>query len=270
MRTFLEFCFKGLAFFFLNKNYRSFIFLMLRIGSRKRYKETKLKIQNYNLWLADGSSFLWQFYEIFFKEIYCFESQSNNPIILDCGANVGTSVLYFKKLFPNAIVHAYEPDPNIFKILEHNVKINKLKGVELYEAAVWKEAGSLNFGSEGSDSGSFRTDASKIISVKTIRLKDVIGSFDHIDFLKIDIEGAEVEVLKDCQEMLANVKHLFVEFHSFYTEEQDLQVILDVLTKSGFRYYLEPVLKRKKVFLNKKGKHSMDNQVNVFAYRIDT
>ena len=54
--------------------------------------------------------------------------------------------------------------------------------------------------------------------VKTVRLKNFLHR--SIDFLKIDIEGAEYEVLKDCEEFLFNVDKIFVEYHSIYNEEQ--------------------------------------------------
>ena len=268
MRRFLEHSFKGLAYFFINKNYRAFIRLMILLGDKKRYKPSKLKVLNYSLNIPDGPSFLWQFYEIFFKDIYKFESKRSKPVIFDCGANIGTACLYFKKQHPQALVHAFEPDPKIYQILKTNLAQNDLEDIQLYEAAVWKEDGTLSFGSEGSDSGSIFQEDNQV-KVKALDLKKLIEKEAYIDLLKIDIEGAEVEVIKHCAGSLDKVENLFIEYHSFNGRRQDFEELLSVVTNAGYRYYIENVMFRKLPFLNKTGKYSMDNQINVFAYRME-
>ena len=76
--------------------------------------------------------------EIFVEEIYKFESNKSHPVIFDCGANIGISTIYFKTIYPNAIVHAFEPDANLFEILP---SINSLKdkhiAADAVSGAVW-------------------------------------------------------------------------------------------------------------------------------------
>ena len=69
------------------------------------------------------------------------------------------------------------------------------------------------------------------------RLKDYLD--EPIDFLKLDIEGAETSVLLDCGDKLSNVDHLFVEYHGSPGERQDLGVILEVIQAAGFRYHIK-------------------------------
>ena len=54
--------------------------------------------------------------ELFCKEMYQFNSLSDEPVILDCGSNIGLSVLYFKTIYPKAKVWAFEPDAANFEI----------------------------------------------------------------------------------------------------------------------------------------------------------
>src|SRR5688500_10055596 len=52
--------------------------------------------------------------EIFVREIYRFETDIRNPVIIDCGSNIGLSVLYFHKSYPGARILAFEPDAGNF------------------------------------------------------------------------------------------------------------------------------------------------------------
>ena len=88
------------------------------------------------------------------------------------------------------------------------------------------------------------------------------------DFLKIDIEGAETVVIEDCADLLINVNNLFVEYHSFDGKEQKLDILLSILKKSGFRYYIynfgnlsHHPFEEKKTYLG------MDMQLNIYACR---
>lgn len=62
-----------------------------------------------------------------------------------------------------------------------------------------------------------------------------------VSFLKLDIEGAEYEVLHECRELLGNVQNIFVEYHSFADKKQELSGILKILENAGFRYYIEHI-----------------------------
>ena len=165
--------------------------------------------------------------EIFVDQIYK-QMLPPNATIIDCGANIGLSVLYLKKLNPTATILAFEPDPLNYSLLQQNIASFKLKNVQCIQAAVWIENKTLSFSSQkGMASGISTNEHENCIAVKGIRLKDHL---DHtIDFLKIDIEGAEWEVLKDCSSLLTNVNNLFVEYHGQHLEQNKLTEILRLL-----------------------------------------
>lgn len=58
------------------------------------------------------------FNKIFKRQIYNFQIDNPAPYIIDAGANIGLGVIYFKKLFPDAEIIAFEPDPNIFAVMK--------------------------------------------------------------------------------------------------------------------------------------------------------
>jgi Methyltransferase FkbM domain len=87
----------------------------------------------------------------------------------------------------------------------------------------------------------------------------------RVDFLKLEIEGAEVDVLLDCADVLPNVRNVFVEYHSFATEEQRLDELLTLLKTSGFRVYIQTAICPPQPFVATPSHLGMDLQLNVFA-----
>ena len=134
-------------------------------------------------------------------------------MILDCGSNVGISALYFKSIFPQARITCFEADPAIAEILKRNLKSNGAADVVVHQKAVWTHSNGVSFGAEGADGGSVQ-DGGNTVFVPSVRFKEILQQFDRVDLLKVDIEGAEVEVLSDCSEELHRVKYLYVEYHS--------------------------------------------------------
>lgn len=252
--------------FFTSSSFRYYTWLHLRYGAVARRKEKSINPLGYKLRVADIPSFRAQFREIFVDEIYKFESSNQAPRIIDCGANIGTSCLYFKRLYPNSNLTAFEADPAICKILEKNVLANSFHNVEIINKAVWVENGETSFVIDGADGGSMEGEGDKI-TVSTLRLKDLIEKEEYIDLLKLDIEGAETDVLKDCQDSLNNIGSLFIEYHSFARKQQDLDIILSLIKKAGFRFYLSIISKRRSPFVNTGPTSGMDLQANIFAYR---
>ncbi len=267
MKTLIKNIIRPLYYYIKNKNEREFIRLYDKWGKYKRYKKIdNIKFLNYCFDVPDLPSFLWQFKEIFVDEIYKFNSNTHQPTIFDCVANVGTSCLYFKQLFPNAKIKAFEADPMIAEILKLNLSKNGINDVEIINKAVWIDDNGVEFGSEGADGGSIYAPTNKI-KIGSVRLKNFLEKEARIDLLKIDIEGAEYEVLKDCQDSLKNVENIFVEYHSWNNSKQRLSEILNILEMNGFRYYIENISKRKHPFIKNNRDANMDLQLNIFGYR---
>lgn len=226
----------------------------------------KLSVQffNYNLEVYDVQSFIWQFKEIFVDEIYKFNSTSKEILIYDCGANVGMSVLYFKKLFPNAKIKAFEPNPVIANCLINNVLNNNLFKVEIIQKAVWVDDMGVDFGLDTSDGSSIFSNNNRA-KVGSIRLKELLKKDSVIDFLKIDIEGSERDVLVDCSDALSNVTNIFIEYHSITNNLQRLSEILNILETNNFRYYMSTLGSKKSPFIASNLQSVMDMQVNIFG-----
>ncbi|TNE54340.1 MAG: FkbM family methyltransferase [Bacteroidetes bacterium] len=231
-----------------------------------RYQHHQFKFRDYDLEVSDFLSVAYQLKEYFHDQRLSFLSSRKDPIILDCGANVGVSVLYFKSIYPQAQIKAYEPDPAIFNYLQNNLEKNQITDVELHRKAVWIDENGVEFGSEGADGGSvfFNGNRQKL---ESISLKQVLENHEQIDLLKMDIEGAEVQVLDDCRTELHKVRFLFVEYHSWKGQKQELDCLLNVLSENGFRYQIESIGKSvsKPFGEHELSGHPMDVQLDIYA-----
>lgn len=241
-----------------------------RLMSLPRYTETTTPALGKAIKIADSLSYFFTYKEIFQKEVYKFNSDTETPYILDCGANIGLSVIYFKQLYPKARIVAFEPDERVFRLLEYNVQQFGLSDLKLLQRGVWNDTTILRFLSEGADAGRVATslDKENITQIKTVRLRDFIT--EKIDFLKIDIEGAELTVLEDCKDQLGYVQRLFIEYHSFVHSPQNLSQLIKILEESNLRYYIsspDHSLYTHQPLVDRRFLLGMDLQLNIYAFR---
>jgi FkbM family methyltransferase len=234
-----------------------------------RYTKTSAVIDGYKLIIPDSASFLFMYDEIFREEIYKFKTKKQTPYIIDGGANIGLASIYFKKLYPNAEIVAFEPDIDIFSILKLNIKAFNFKGFKLVNKGLWNVEKHLSFKSEGADAGllgEFDNTISEDNQVEVTSLRPYLSK--TVDFLKLDIEGAETVVLKDIAEDLDKVARIFVEYHSFVGQEQSLNEIIEILKEANFRLYISsPGISSKSPFVNIKVYSGMDMQLNIYGIK---
>jgi FkbM family methyltransferase len=239
--------------------------MLEQASSFGRFRPHDFTFRGMRLSVTDFPSAAWQLKEFFDDGRMNFKADTGSPVIFDCGSNVGISVLYYKKLYPNAVIRAFEPDPKVFACLRKNLSANNITGVELNESAVWIRNEKLQFGSEGADGGSVFYEGNKI-TVDAKRLKDLLQAEKSIDLLKMDIEGAEVDVLLDCADELKKVKNLFVEYHSWAANPQELDKLLKLLSDNGFRYYIHSIGEvLKQPFISQRFSNGMDIQLDIHA-----
>jgi FkbM family methyltransferase len=240
---------------------------LFRLRRWPRFTPTTARLGGLTLRIPDAASFVYMFDEIFRRRLYDFAADSERPRVIDAGANIGLGVLFFKRLFPRASVTAVEADPAIFAYLADNVAAAGCHDVELINKAVWTCDTVIPFFSDGADAGRAghggpgwtRRD------VPTLALADLLD--EPVDLLKIDIEGAETDVLEHAADRLPNVKQLFVEHHSFVDQPQTLHRLLDVLHRAGFRVWISPPTDIPQPFIRRPVYLDMDVQLNVFAFR---
>lgn len=209
-----------------------------------------------------------QFRPILENEIYGFKTDRDDPYIVDCGANIGLGMIYWKSKFPAAHIICFEPSKKVFEALKKNVKEFQFKNVTCINAALSDSEGTKEFTYNEDLSGSLflEKDLGSVYSVKTEKLEHYIQK--KVDFLKVDIEGEEIHIFPQIVKNLHNIENLFIEYHSFVEHQQSISVFFDALETHGFRYYLEGEYKHNGPLLYEHINLKQDLQVSIWATRI--
>lgn len=194
--------------------------------------------------------FEFHYNQAFILKVYNFVTQNPAPFIIDCGSNIGLTILHFKKNYPKATIIGFEPNPISFKLLSKNIKQNNFKNVTLYNHALFKREEKINLYVTRDPNLRWATADStvktkwydpkvyKTIKVSARKLSPFIK--EKVDLLKMDIEGVEELVLKEIENKLHFVNEIFMEFHGMKSNESNnLARILSILRRNRFSYTLK-------------------------------
>ena len=190
------------------------------------------------LHFSDPDAFLFLLMEIFINESY-IGSLAAPATILDCGSNIGMSILFFKSLWANARITGVEASPGTFALLQENVK--KLPDVSLLNVAVSDRHGRLPFYSSSPNSLTGSSIAlrgkGEATLVEAIPMSDLITG--PLDLLKMDIEGSEIAAFSELETSgkMHLIREMFIEYHHHLPgEANSLASFLDRLVRCGFDY----------------------------------
>ena len=161
-------------------------------------------------------------------------------VILDLGANVGYTAVHFAHRYPRSRVIAVEMDASNAALATANTA--SLSNVTVVNAAVWREDGAVAYDSNGSEWG-FHVESGEsansgvLRSVRAISVASLLHEcgVDSVDFLKMDIEGAEVEVIGDGGGWCEKVKCMKVEMHPAFNKLATFDHLSAQLVALGFR-----------------------------------
>lgn len=184
-------------------------------------------------WNVFKQIFQYQEYKSLVKTLQL--NQVEPTVILDLGANIGLTTLYFKKFFPNAEVICLEPDRKNFAQLSLNTAT--LAKVTLINAAVWNKCAPLiedNAFRGGDDwSKSYKEENKDITStqIEGITIHNILKQHNknHIDVLKIDIEGAERFIFNESSSdlsFLTVTRVIALEIHDEFNIRETINQIL--------------------------------------------
>lgn len=170
------------------------------------------------------------------------EVEDRAPVIVDAGAHIGISTLYFAKHFPTAQIIAIEPNPITRELLENNIWNNRLEDrISVLAVALSNQTGSAPLyhlpNKEWQLNANLTPQAwngdklSESLEVETVTLSSLITQ--PIDIVKLDIEGAELLVLKEARAKLNLIQQLWVEYHP--SGNSSLSELTHLLEKQGFK-----------------------------------
>jgi len=151
--------------------------------------------------------------EIYINKVYeqkVGTKQDEKTIIVDVGAQIGLFTIKVAKLNPKSIIIAVEPEPNNFKLLMQNIKLNKLHNVLPVNCALGDKKDIVNLYLNNEDLGghSLICRDSAAIKVLMITIDELIGKLNieakNVSLIKIDVEGAEYSVLLGAKKILSH------------------------------------------------------------------
>ena len=157
------------------------------------------------------------FQKIFVDREYAIDLNFEPRLIIDGGANVGYAAIFFAHRYPHASIVAVEPDPQNFRLLEHNT--SAYPNVHRLNKGLWCRDTYLAIENPTAEPYAFRvreTDRQdNAIAATTIDTILREAGTDTIDVLKLDVEGAEKEIFSDpgSEQWLRNTNVVIIELH---------------------------------------------------------
>jgi len=176
-----------------------------------------------------------------FMEISSQEINSGD-VVLDIGANIGFMTTFFSKLNGQSQIYALEPDPSNFKLLKENIaKLDIDSSVHAENVAVWKSDGvvDLNISKSSNLHSIHNSDSGDKISIPAVTVSSFLTNKKNPNFIKMDVEGAEVEIFEGMKNFVLNTDHtikILVEVHpNYYSNDHSFAPQLIWYEKNGFK-----------------------------------
>jgi FkbM family methyltransferase len=188
--------------------------------SKDRYYTFPFRPLNHTVSLRPGTSDFSVFRQVIMNGEYDMSLPITPRVIIDAGANIGLASLYFHNRFSHATIYAMEPDHKNYQALQQQV--GDIAAIKTFQVALWKEKEMLSLQSAGADAWGIQVKAGKEnADVQGIDLTAFMQEqkIEQIDLLKIDIEGAELELFQASYAYwLKRTRIMVIELHENYSE----------------------------------------------------
>lgn len=216
----------------LKQNYHAYGYRGLLLSAKSRVLPpqslTRVKPPAFSetVLLRTRSSDIGTYHQIFIDSEYDVEIALTPEVIIDAGANVGYTALYFSNKYPTAKILAIEPETSNFELLKQNVVSHS--NIVPIKAAIWRENTEIQISDPGVGNWGFRSRPLQdtqhgtdtyVETVQGITLNKLLADYaiETVDILKVDIEGAERDVFEDASEWIDKVGVLMIELHDRIT-----------------------------------------------------
>jgi FkbM family methyltransferase len=170
----------------------------------------------YGIIVRKGTSDFEVYRDIFVLKHYSLPFKNEPGLIIDCGAYVGYSSIYFSTKFPKSKILAFEPSFSNFEVLKKNTA--KYPNISIFNKGIWSKNTFLKIVDDKSGEYAFsviESDSSDY-DVESVTIDEAIriSGFQTVEILKMDIEGSEYEIFSQPEiSWLNNVRTFVFEFH---------------------------------------------------------
>lgn len=212
------------------------IYFKMKTG---RYSNWKLKRLMHPVSLRNNPHDYATFEEVILKEEYKFPTDFKPFTIIDAGANIGLTSVYFASKYPNATIVSLEPETENFKLLKNNTQY--YANVYPMFAGLWNQSGHLNITHTTEGNNAFRVEILPEYqegSIAAFSVSEImrLQNWTTLDVLKLDVEGAEKEIFEENTEWLPNVKMIAVELHDRFKPDCT-DAVFEATRKYNFTFY---------------------------------
>jgi FkbM family methyltransferase len=209
--------------YFKTLGFRGFLWsIIAKLSNSTIYFQLNRQDCKHPFLLRIPSSDIPTYKQIFIKEDYNFLVEKQPETIVDAGANIGLSSIYFANKYPDAKIIALEPEQSNFELLKRNVA--PYSHIIPVQAAVWNKNEEIHLIDPGLGKWGFMTEMKltteklpgKICHpVMAMTIDKIMKDYAlaKIDILKIDIEGAEREVFSDTSSWIEKIDSIIIELH---------------------------------------------------------
>ncbi|MDO8511631.1 MAG: FkbM family methyltransferase [Nanoarchaeota archaeon] len=189
----------------------------LRLMLRQREMQVQIKKILHPVTLRPGTSDVPLLYHIFVEEEYNIKPKKEPSFIIDAGANVGFTAVYFANRFPKAKIIAIEPEESNFRLLKKNT--DAYPNIRCIKAGLWNSNTTLRitnleknskWGFQVEETTGSGPDTCQAVSINELLKEE---GKKEIDIAKIDIEGAEKELFAKNLQWLPKTNLMVIEFH---------------------------------------------------------
>jgi FkbM family methyltransferase len=222
------------------ENWRDIILNQLRIKG-----EYALKLRNGFKFFVRSKRDAKAIEDMFFKKCHVLPDDylfKKNPVLIDMGAHIGAYSIWAYSKNKTATIISLEPDPRNFRLLKKNIKHNNIKNIHPVFACVSEKTGPVDFFLNKRNPMASSLVIRNVSKIKSsgFTIKDIIEKFGltKIDVLKLDIEGAEFDILLGLDKRTLNmIDFIDVEYHlvAGHQSEKELE---ETLKKNGFQIIL--------------------------------
>jgi FkbM family methyltransferase len=167
-----------------------------------------------------------------------FEIQTHD-IVIDIGAHIGLFSLHASQNCTKGKIYSFEPNKENFQLLLNNIESNALKNIQAFNLAVSNSNKPIKLYENNDQSGhNIFSETSKFSQVNSITLKEIfeINKIDICNFLKLDCEGAEYEILDNLPlEYFKRIKKFVIEYHMADSHPELLEKLKKLLISQNFQ-----------------------------------
>lgn len=195
------------------------------------------------VFLRKGRTDILVFKKIFIDKEYDFELKGEIETIIDAGANIGLSSIFFAKKYPRATVIAVEPEPSNFELLKKNAA--PYKNIQPLLGGVSNQSGHFKVTNPRGDDWNFMlapVDKEEEKGDGTFfTVKSIMEKFHlkKVDYLKIDIEGGEQQLFENNFDWLKHVRTMSIELHDFIIPASSNSFFKAIIEFKPFSFYIK-------------------------------